>query len=179
MAKTLDYQITLYPAHRDGAFVVTQFQMLANYPEKRIEAAGMEQSTGEDMAALVVAGQLDFVDREKRHRTVERHGFHGADEIARPGRHALFLAGNQRHLVDPGPGRHPVVNFPRQQAERQTDHAALVTEHAFDGEVGLTGIGGPEDRRHARCMIGVRSQGRTGHGLERLQRIRHHLTASP
>ncbi len=23
MAKTLDYQITLYPAHRDGAFVVT------------------------------------------------------------------------------------------------------------------------------------------------------------
>ena len=42
MAKTLDYQITLYPAHRDGAFVVTQFQMLANYPEKRIEAAGMD-----------------------------------------------------------------------------------------------------------------------------------------
>lgn len=32
MAKTLDYQITLYPAHRDGAFVVTQFQMLGSYP---------------------------------------------------------------------------------------------------------------------------------------------------
>ena len=42
MAKTLDYQITLYPAHRDGAFVVTQFQMMANYPEKRIQAAGMD-----------------------------------------------------------------------------------------------------------------------------------------
>ena len=42
MAKTLDYQITLYPAHRDGAFVVTQFQMLGSYPEKRIQAAGMD-----------------------------------------------------------------------------------------------------------------------------------------
>ena len=42
MAKTLDYQITLYPAHRDGAFVVTQFQMLESYPEKRIQAAGMD-----------------------------------------------------------------------------------------------------------------------------------------
>ncbi|MDE4099807.1 hypothetical protein [Phaeobacter gallaeciensis] len=42
MAKTLDYQITLYPAHRDGAFVVTQFQMMASYPEKRIQAAGMD-----------------------------------------------------------------------------------------------------------------------------------------
>ena len=39
MAKTLDYQITLYPAHRDGAFVVTQFQMMANYPEKRMARA--------------------------------------------------------------------------------------------------------------------------------------------
>tara|TARA_R110000744_G_scaffold155430_2_gene270673 strand:- start:2556 stop:2852 length:297 start_codon:yes stop_codon:yes gene_type:complete len=42
MAKTLDYLITLYPAHRDGAFVVTQFQMLGSYPEKRIQAAGMD-----------------------------------------------------------------------------------------------------------------------------------------
>ena len=42
MAKTLDYQITLYPAHRDGAFVVTQFQMMASYPGKRIQAAGMD-----------------------------------------------------------------------------------------------------------------------------------------
>lgn len=42
MAKTLEYQISLYPAHRDGAFVVTQFQMLGSYPEKRIHAAGMD-----------------------------------------------------------------------------------------------------------------------------------------
>lgn len=41
MAKTLEYQITLYPAHRDGAFVVTEFQMLGSYPTRRIQAAGM------------------------------------------------------------------------------------------------------------------------------------------
>ena len=42
MAKTFDYQITLYPAHRDGAFVVTQFQTMASYPEQRIQATGMD-----------------------------------------------------------------------------------------------------------------------------------------
>ncbi|UWR78263.1 hypothetical protein K4L04_19000 (plasmid) [Phaeobacter inhibens] len=42
MAKTLEYEITLYPAHREGAFVVTQFQMMASYPEKRIQAAGID-----------------------------------------------------------------------------------------------------------------------------------------
>ena len=42
MAQSRDYQITLPPAHRDGAFVVTEFTMMASYPEKRIQAAGMD-----------------------------------------------------------------------------------------------------------------------------------------
>jgi hypothetical protein len=32
MAQTRDYQITLYPAHREGAFVVTKFTMMDSYP---------------------------------------------------------------------------------------------------------------------------------------------------
>ena len=42
MAQSRDYKITLYPAHRDGGFVVTQFTMMASYPEKHIQAAGMD-----------------------------------------------------------------------------------------------------------------------------------------
>ena len=42
MAQSRDYKITLYPAHRDGGFVVTAFTMMASYPEKHIQAAGMD-----------------------------------------------------------------------------------------------------------------------------------------
>ena len=42
MAQSRDYKITLYPAHRDGGFVVTQFTMMASYPEKHVQAAGMD-----------------------------------------------------------------------------------------------------------------------------------------
>lgn len=42
MAKTLEYQITLYPAHRDGAFIVTKFHMMENCPKRRLQAAGMD-----------------------------------------------------------------------------------------------------------------------------------------
>ena len=42
MAQTRDYQITLYPAHREGAFVVTKFTMMDSYPEKQLQAAGMD-----------------------------------------------------------------------------------------------------------------------------------------
>ena len=42
MAQTRDYKITLYPAHREGAFVVTKFTMMDSYPEKQLQAAGMD-----------------------------------------------------------------------------------------------------------------------------------------
>ncbi|KPB00659.1 hypothetical protein [Ahrensia marina] len=43
MAKPIDYKITLYPAHKEGSFVVTKFEMFGkSYPEKSIIAAGMD-----------------------------------------------------------------------------------------------------------------------------------------
>jgi len=43
MAKSRDYQVKLYPAHKDGGFVVTKFDVFGTepYPEKLINAAGM------------------------------------------------------------------------------------------------------------------------------------------
>ena len=41
MAQSRDYQVKLYPAHKEGKFVVTRFEMTKSYSEKHIEAAGM------------------------------------------------------------------------------------------------------------------------------------------
>ena len=50
MAQSRDYLIKLYPAHKDGGFVVTKFSITKTYPQKQIQAAGMdnlvEQVTG-------------------------------------------------------------------------------------------------------------------------------------
>jgi hypothetical protein len=50
-------------------------------------ATGVQQAVGEDMAPVRIGAKLDLVDRQERHRPVERHGFHGAEEIARARRH--------------------------------------------------------------------------------------------
>ena len=57
----------------------------------------MQQPGGEDMAALGIGAELDFVDREELDRPVERHRLDGADEIGRVRRQDLFFAGDQRH----------------------------------------------------------------------------------
>ena len=41
MPKSIDYKVTLYPAHKDGGFVVTKFEMMRKYPEHLITAVGM------------------------------------------------------------------------------------------------------------------------------------------
>lgn len=41
MAQSRDYLIKLYPAHKDGGFVVTKFSITATYPQKQVQAAGM------------------------------------------------------------------------------------------------------------------------------------------
>ena len=40
-----------------------------------------------------------------------------------------------------------VVDLTRQQPQRQSDHAAGMRQHALDGEMGLSGVGGTEHRR--------------------------------
>src|SRR3712207_9097662 len=46
-----------------------------------LQAAGMQQPVGEDVAALGVGGQLDLVDRQELDRPVDRHALDRADEI--------------------------------------------------------------------------------------------------
>ena len=114
------------------------------------EAARVQQPRGKDMAALGIGAQLDLVDGEEIDRPVERHQFDGAHEIGRVWRQDLFFAGDQRHRARTAQLDDPVVILARQQAQRKPDHPALVAEHALDGEMGLAGVGRPEDRDEPR-----------------------------
>lgn len=43
MPKSIDYKVTLHPAHCEGVFIVTKYDLFGDkqYPEKDITAAGM------------------------------------------------------------------------------------------------------------------------------------------
>ncbi|MNC42312.1 hypothetical protein D3C75_911230 [compost metagenome] len=110
----------------------------------------MQQALGEDVAALRVRHQLDFVDGQELDLTLQRHGLDGADEIGRARRDDLLLAGDQGDGGGPALLDNPLIDLARQQAQRQADHARGVTEHPLDRQMGLAGVGGSQDRRNAR-----------------------------
>ena len=112
-------------------------------------AAGMQQAIGEDMTALGVGSQLDFIDRQKFHVVVERHRLDGANEIAGVRWKDFFLAGDQCHGRAALLGDHSVIVLARQKAQWKTNHAAGVAQHALDRQIRFAGVGRPKHGRHA------------------------------
>src|SRR5262249_61685256 len=76
-----------------------------------------------------------------------RTGFLRPYPIARPLRLDFFLAGNEGDAIRSGAGRDLVVDFARQQAQRQSNEPGLVTQHALDRQMRLARIGGPKHGR--------------------------------
>ncbi len=113
-------------------------------------AARVKQPLSEDVAALGIGDQLDLVHRQKIDRPLQRHGLDRADEIGGARRDDLLLAGDQGDRGHPAPLDDPLIDLARQQPQRQADHARGVTQHPFDRQMGLAGIGGAQDRRDAR-----------------------------
>jgi len=106
----------------------------------------VQQAVGEDVATLRVGAQLDLVDGQDLDLAGQRHGLDGADKKGGPRRDNLFLAGDQGDAGLAAQLDDPVIDLPGQQAQRQADHARGMTQHPFDGQVRLAGIGRPEDR---------------------------------
>ena len=120
--------------------------------------ARVQQAMGEDVAALGIGAELDFVDREEFHPALERHRLDRADEILRMGGDDLFLAGDQR---DPGRAfglHHPVVDFPRQSRSGRPIMPEEWAKHALDREMRLAGVGRAENGDQSRAVR------RVGHG---------------
>ena len=122
----------------------------------------MQQAVGEDVAALRVGAQLDLIDGQELHLHRQGHRLDGADEILRPRRDDLLLAGDQRHGARALQLHHPVVDLAGQQPERQADHAGGVPQHALHRQVGLAGVGRPQHRHEPRqgCARGAMAHGR-------------------
>ena len=117
--------------------------------QRLLAAAPVQHAIGENVAALEIRGELDFVHGEERDVEIARHRFDGGDPVARIGWLDLLLAGDKRHGVGADPFDRAVVNFAREQPQRQADHPGRVREHPLNGEMGLAGIGRPEHGRDA------------------------------
>jgi hypothetical protein len=101
------------------------------------------------MPAFGIGPDLRFVERhEGMFARRPRHGFGSAEEIARFRRFDPFLAGDERDRFVALQLPHPVIDLARQQPQRKAHHARRMGAHAFDGEVGLAGIGGAKHRAH-------------------------------
>ena len=111
-------------------------------------AARVKQPLSKDVATLGVGGELDFVDSKEVHLDVTRHGFDCANPEPRRLGLDFFFAGDQRHRLNADFGHHAVIDLAGQQPQRQADHARLVRNHAFDGEMRLAGVRWPENRRN-------------------------------
>ena len=104
----------------------------------------MQHAVGEDVAALEIGGELDFVDGEERDIEIARHRLDGGDPEPRVRRLDLLFAGDQRHRFGADPLHRAVIDFARQQPQRQADQAGRMRQHPLDGEMGLAGIGRAE-----------------------------------
>ena len=112
--------------------------------QRLVAAAAMQDAVGEDMPALEIGRDLDFIDGEKTHVEIARHRLDGRDPVARVLRLDLLLAGDERHAVDARPIRDLVVDLARQQPQRQADHAGGMPQHPLDRQMRLAGVGRPE-----------------------------------
>jgi hypothetical protein len=120
------------------------------------------------VAALEVGGELDLVDRQEGGVGGRRHRLDGAHLEAWILRDDLFFAGDQRDLVGADAGSDLGVDLARQKAERQPDDAAAMGEHALDGEVGLAGVGRPEDRNDVAGPCRAFGSVRDGHRMRKI-----------
>ena len=106
----------------------------------------MKDAVGEDVPALQIVGELHLVDGDESGVGLARHRLDGADRIARPRRLDLLLAGDQRDIRRADLVDHALEHLAREQAQRQADDAGGMRHHALDGEMGLAGVGGAENR---------------------------------
>ncbi len=115
-----------------------------------LAAAPAQQPVSENMAAIEVGGELNFIDGEEIHGHVARHRLDGADPVGWRARFDLLLASNQSDVGCADLFDDPRVDFARQQAQRQTDQPAGEGQHPLNSVMSLAGVGRPEHRRDAR-----------------------------
>ena len=82
--------------------------------QRFVAAAPIEDAVGEDVPAIEIGCDLDFVDREERHVDIPRHCLHGGNPEPGAFRLDLLFAGDQRDGIDAGPIGDLVVDLARE-----------------------------------------------------------------
>ena len=131
--------------------------------QRFVAAARAKHAVGEHVAALGVDAELRLVDRGEGEiggqvaaplllGVGDGHALGGAQHVAGVGRDDPFLAGQQRHLARALDRDDPVVDLAGEQPQREADDAGGMRAHPLDRQIGLAGVGGPEDRPHRRIV---------------------------
>ena len=120
--------------------------------QRFLAAAGVEHAVGEDVTALGIDAELGFVDcGEGEIALLCRRGCSRLAWIrpctgnSAPGRDDPFLASQQRDLLFALDGDDAVIDFARQQPQREADDAGRMTAHPLHRQVGLAGVGRSQD----------------------------------
>ena len=112
--------------------------------QRLVAAAAMQDAVGEDVPALEIRRDLDFIDGEKRDVDIARHRLDGGDPVARILRLDLLFARDQRDALLARTRRDLVVDLAREQPQRQADDPRRMRQHPLDGQMRLAGVGRPE-----------------------------------
>ena len=147
--------------------------------QRLLQAAGVQQPVGEDVAAVGVAAELDLVDGEEVRSDVDRHRLDGADPVGGARRHDALLAGDERHHRRTAQADDAVVDLAGEEPERQADDAGAVRQHPFDRVVRLAGVGRPQHRHDPRRAIECHARQLSGIGARPALRARRRRSPAP
>ena len=127
-----------------------RLQTLGAQDHRFLAAAGVEHPVGEDVAAFGIGAKLGLVQGDERDVPLHRHGLRGAEQPARILRQDLLLAGDEGDLALALEPDDPVIDFAREQPQREADHPARMRAQPLDRQMRLSGIGRPQYGRQRR-----------------------------
>ena len=113
----------------------------------------MKQTVREDMTAVGIRAELNFIDCQEFNWPIQRHRFYGADKPPWIGRDQFFFTRDQSNGLNTLQGDDTIVVFPRQQAQWKSDHAAGMSQHTINCKMGLAGIRGAEHGPHDPAVV--------------------------
>ena len=121
------------------------------------------------MPPLCIDAQLRFIQRNKGHILVNRHGFCRAQQPAGIGRQDFFLPRDQADMTRAFDPHHTIINFARQKPQGKAHDAAGMRTQPLYGQMRLARICRPKHGRYRRtvkmahkdlnCPLGPATQG--------------------
>ncbi len=113
-------------------------------------AAAIQEPIGENMPALWISTELDFINGNEAHLAITRHCFNCAGEPACLAGNDFLLPRQEVQYARPLLRHELFIIFAREQAQRKTDHPVRMGHEALQREPGFTSICGSEEGGQAR-----------------------------